>query len=164
MQVSAASEMTQEDRLKAAYIYNFVKFVKWPTEAFRVVDDRLSLCVLEGAELNGALLELRGRRVKGRPIEVRRLDVKEPLPVGEICHVLYAADIKASMDWVIMPSFIQMPTLVVGDNKQLGAMKCMINFRVVDNKVHFDINLAETRLQGIEISSYLLDLAVEIVE
>ena len=75
-----------EFRVKAAFVYNFAKFVQWPPETLSPSDPQLTLCVLGQDPLGEALEELTGKMASGRKFSTRRL-----AGIGEVgrCQLLY---------------------------------------------------------------------------
>ncbi len=83
----AESHSEREYRIKAAFLYDFTKFIEWPADRF--VDDStpIMLCVI-GKDPFAATLEdtVTGKTVKGRKIDIRRIDNIDDL---DACHVLF---------------------------------------------------------------------------
>jgi hypothetical protein len=127
------NEIVSEESLKAAFIFNFLKFVDWQ-------DSRptYDICIPEDENLRKvATALLRGKTLNDRQIEV--VD-----RIGN-CHVLVASNF-------LNPG----ATLTIGPLTQ-GAM---FEFMVVDNKLKFAINIDNIRKSKLKISSQLLNLAV----
>src|SRR5688500_17498304 len=84
--VAAAQPDVPEYDLKAAFLYNFVKFVDWPQDAFVGERTPLTLCVF-GEDPFGRSLDavVRGERVGERELVVQRTDGLDDL---DACHVL----------------------------------------------------------------------------
>lgn len=53
-----------EYAVKAAYLYNFAKFVEWPPEAFASDDAPLWICIAGANPFGDALTMLSGKRVE----------------------------------------------------------------------------------------------------
>src|SRR3954463_9295730 len=68
----AEGQPIDEYHLKAAFLYNFIRFVDWPSEAFKTPNDPFTICVLGhdpfGQALNDAVA---GKVVAGRSVTVR---------------------------------------------------------------------------------------------
>ena len=62
-------------KVKAAYLYNFTKFVKWPDKAFENDEAPFVIGVL-GKDPFGPILDntVKGKKVAKRPIKTRRFD------------------------------------------------------------------------------------------
>lgn len=79
-----------EYQVKAAYVYNFAKFIEWPKgESF----GSLTVCICGKDPFGGFLDEaVRGKFVHGLPIVVRRLSPGEEN--GDGCQVLFFGSTK----------------------------------------------------------------------
>jgi hypothetical protein len=78
-------EAAEESAVKAAFIYNFAKFVDWPEDAWNR-SPRLRLCVSGGGDLAQALAALESKPpVRGKPVEVRQQARGDD---GSGCHIL----------------------------------------------------------------------------
>src|SRR5688572_10389597 len=84
--VYADDVQRREDQFKAAYLFNFVKFVEWPSSA---AADSLTVCFLGGKGVHDALaIGIDAKRVGARKLIARQL-VDRPATF-ESCEVLYA--------------------------------------------------------------------------
>ena len=145
-----------EYAVKANYLYKFAPFVQWPSAAFDTPTAPLSICIAGADPLGPALGEaVRGQRVNGHPIVVRRVDAVRP---GLPCQILYVGgeDTGAALQAVAHE-----PVLTVTDHIRSGAGG-MIQFVMVAGHVRFSIDQAAAQGSGIAISSKLLGLAVSV--
>src|SRR5580693_7241676 len=78
-----------EYQVKAAFLYNFAKFVQWPSEAFQTATEPIAICVLGQDPFGRSLADtVAGRAIEGRSIVVRHIsDIKQAAG----CHVLFIA-------------------------------------------------------------------------
>jgi hypothetical protein len=81
------ADVSLELKVKAAFLFNFARFVVWPASKFVNYHSPIYLCVVEPDPL-GAVLEesVRGKIIDNRPVEVRRSAHVEDLLD---CHVAY---------------------------------------------------------------------------
>lgn len=137
-----------EADIKAAFIYNFAKFVEWPEGTFTDSKDRLLLCTQGDTVLARKLRLLAGREAQGRTIEVRPLTVTEA--TGG-CHILLTP----------APGEAQgrNATLTISESTSTTRQNSMINLFVDANRVQFSVNLPATQQAGIKVSARLLQLA-----
>lgn len=145
----------REYGIKAAFIYNFAKFVKWP-ETAGLPQDKLTLCVA-GDDPFGAILD---RLVEKSSSTGKQLVVKrEPLP-GEmaLCQILFVSRSEKNRLREILDRTQYLPILVVGDSPDFARMGAGINFFIAENKVRFQINKTAAERAGLRISSELLNL------
>jgi hypothetical protein len=138
-----------EYKVKAAFLFNFLKFVEW---APAVGDSPWGICVL-GHDPFGVVLEetVRGKIVNGRTIEVRRYgrpgDVKD-------CNILFIGH----ADFARLGIPVQPGVLTVGEAPGFLQSGGIINFYIEENRVHFEIRPAIARSAGLRVSSQLLKL------
>ena len=69
-----AADVSKEYQIKAAFVYNFTKFVEWPATRFAETDSPIVIGVLGENPFGGELDKMvQGRKVHGRAIVVRRV-------------------------------------------------------------------------------------------
>lgn len=152
----AETATSKEYALKAAFLYNFAKFVSWP-EQRSASDSPVLFCVVGDDPFEGRLAAvLRGRSLDGSPLEVLHLtDATD----ARRCHVAFVASSETCMASSALSALEGTPVLTVGETQAFSDAGGMIRFRIEDNRVRFDVNMAAARAEGIEISSKLLSLA-----
>ena len=182
----AQSAAGMEYKVKAAFVYNFLKFVVGGR--FGPGDDKerqpadpnaaLVVGVLGRLPAKEGFLELQGKPAKDTRIRVRFFtgfadpnDSAAALPeqhpqMAELrrCHVLFVGPSERPYLGRILPPLQKDGILLVGDTPGFLEAGGMINFLVEDKKVRFEINLAATRRAKLQIRSSLLRLAVRILE
>lgn len=152
-----ASAASPEARVKSAYLYKLASFVRWP-DATRGGEFRL--CVAGNNEVALALRSLvSGERVLGLPVTVATLDPKAPAQARN-CQVVYVGRGREAAR-AIMGAVDGLPILTIGD-RNAGSDGGVIDFVVRDGKVRFIIDRGFARKQRLELSSKLLDIAVEV--
>jgi len=142
----------REDQFKAAYLFNFVKFVEWPVTA---PGDSVTICFLGGAGVHEALSSgIDAKRVGTRRLVARRLE--RPAIVAN-CEVLYAD--AASVDHALAAG---LPVLTVSDAPGFATRGGMIELFTENHRLRFVINVAHVHKAGLRISSDLLKLAASV--
>jgi len=145
-----------EYAVKAAFLYNFAKYVTWPPEVFANDQAPIRLGILGDAPFGNALRVLTGKLVHGRRIEVRRCRSLKEL---ERCQVVF---VSLSTPWLLREVLAEVrsrPILTVGEVPAFAREGGIINFVLVDGKVRFEINPTAARRAGIRIHSQLLRIA-----
>jgi hypothetical protein len=143
-----------EVQVKAAYLVKFPGFVDWPGAAFARPDSALVIGVAGNDELAAQLEKVvSGRSVGGHPLAVRRVQRGESL-AG--LHVLYAASADAA-GTVLLAAARGLPLLTVGE--ALDAPSAMIRFHMVEQRLRFEVALAQVAPSGLKISARLLAAA-----
>jgi hypothetical protein len=145
-----AQDVPIEYRVKATYLYNFVKFIEWPTEAR---NGPITVCVA-GRNPFGTVLDdtLRDEVVRGRPLTARVILEPEP---G--CHVLFIPEGAAA---AYLRAAQGTPTLTVGESSDFLARGGIIAFVKADRYVRFAISTEAAERAQLQVSSRLLQLAI----
>jgi len=148
---NAQSMPAEEYEVKAAYIYNFAKFVDWPSS----VGSKLRLCVVGKSPFGSTLDAIRGKTVRERALEVVHLDGDASV-AG--CQMLFvSASEERYLDRIVARARGS-DILLLGDSEGFAQRGIMINLYVEEGKVRFEINLASIRRSGLNVGSKLLSL------
>ena len=153
---AAQSGNLREYEIKAAFLFNFVQFVRWPDSAFAGPDAPLYVGVL-GADPFGSTLEetVQGQVVDGHRLLVVRAGRVEDL---ENCQVIFICRSETDRVPGILAQLNSRPVLTVGEMQGFAADGGDIDFYLSNDKVRFEINPQAARQQGLAISSQLLAL------
>lgn len=152
---AGASEF-DEYAVKAAYLYNFAKFVEWPASAFESADAPLSICIAGNNPFGGALDSLSGKMVESRPVAVRHVPAATGL---EKCHIVYIGRSEQGRFKAVLAKLARLPVLTVGDIADFAQEGGMIGLVEAEQRIRFNINVAMTRQANLKLSSQLLKLA-----
>lgn len=157
---TAASEPADvELSVKAAYLYKFLGYVEWPPAQFPGPDAPFVIGVAGNDRLASELERIAaGRSVKDRRIAVRRVRPDDPL-TG--LHLLYVGPGDGARQPRLLKLAQQRPILTVTD-AGTAAVPGIINFRVVDNRVRFEVALGNAQRSGLQLSSRLLSVALAV--
>lgn len=141
--------MQPEDESKAAYVFNFVKFVEWPDSAAR---DPVTICFVGAEGVHQALTAGIEKKLVGdkRLIAIQLASA----PAGR-CNVLY---IDASMIFDQAPAR-ELAVLTISDARNFAAAGGMIELFTENHRLRFRINVDSAHRAGLRISSDLLKLA-----
>ena len=146
-----------EAELKAAFVFNFAKYVDWPAEVLSASAGALNLCLMGSRdEMFAALAEMEGKPVKGHSLRVRSAGRGDDL---RSCHILVFSDSESDYFDSVLRRLEGVPVLTVngaGRFLDAGGIIGLVNEK---NKVRFDINLAAARRNKLALSSNLLKLA-----
>ncbi len=153
----AQEEKPTEYQVKAAFLYNFAKFVEWPSDAFADPRSPIVLGIL-GEDPFGALLSemVAGKTVNGRRLEVRHFRRGENF---RDCHILFISSSEKRSVPLILGSLGGMSVLTVGETEGFAASGGTINLFLEQNKVRFEVNVEAATRSRLKISSKLLALA-----
>lgn len=159
--VQAQEEKPTEYQVKAAYLYNFAKFVEWPATAAGSKDDSFYICVLGTDPFRNTLdITVSGEKVNSHTVTVRRIIRPED---SASCRILFISQSEQDRLVRILASVSGLPVLTVSDIPKFVRHGGMIQFGVEENKVRFAVNLAVAERAGLTLSSELLKVATNVV-
>jgi hypothetical protein len=152
-----ADDANLEYKIKAGYLYNFTKFVTWPT----VNGTTFNICLL-GTDPFGTVIDpIEKKSVFGQSIRIFRLDEADFLSDSNLkpdCHILYVG--RANDQKMVFEKIHANPykseTLVV---EAFAADGGMIGFVNRNGKIKLQINLQSVKHTGLRISAKLLEIA-----
>lgn len=140
-----------EARIKAGFLYNFVKHTEWPS-----ADKERVLCTVGQHLPNKVLDELDGLPLNEATLRIRKVDTPDQ---AETCHILFIgySDRSAMSRWL---NTVQMqPILTVSDIVGAGRPRSMINLFTEGRHLRYDINNSNVRASGLKLNSRLINLA-----
>ncbi len=146
--------------VKAAYLYNFTRFVEWPDRSTTPADTPFVIGIL-GRDPFGRVLDdtLSGKTVDGRPIVVRRLERAEEAASVQILFLGQASGRETER---ALRAVRGRPVLTVGDGDGPARRGVVLTFRIRESRVRFDVDLHAADEAGLKISSQLLKLALAV--
>jgi len=149
-----------EYQVKATYLYNFGRFVKWPEAVPAGKGDSFSVCVL-GQDPFGPILDstLAGEALDGKPVVLRRLS--KPQDAGE-CRILFISSTEEKHLKEILTALDENGVLTVSDMPGFARRGGMIQFVLEGDRVRFEINLASAESARLVLSSELLKVAASV--
>jgi hypothetical protein len=157
-QPGRTSDGASEYDVKAAYLYNFARFVEWPDPApHRPSDGTVDICVLGHDPFGGRLDAMMADAVvRGRKVATRRL-ASASAAAG--CHVLFVGVSDEREVSRVLMSLARADVLTVSDMPEFVRLGGMLQFVVQGNRVRFHVNLAACEAAGLRVSSDLLRVA-----
>jgi len=157
---NAQNSKPGEYEVKAAYLYNFGRFVEWPAKVSPTKENPLTVCVL-GHDPFGPILDatLAGETINGASVVAKRISKIED---AANCHILFISSSEADQLKEILPALEKMSVLTVSDMPQFARRGGMIEFVLDGNKVRFEVNLAHAERVGLALSSQLLKIALRV--
>lgn len=146
-----------EYQVKAFFLYNFARYVEWPPQSFKAPNDPIVICILGQNPFGGALEQaIAGKLVEGRPFVVRRIS---DLPASGNCHILFVNSSERRRFRLAVGRLKGSGILTVGETHEFMAEGGVINFKLQDGKVRFEIDVEAAGREHLHISSKLLSLA-----
>jgi YfiR/HmsC-like len=143
--------------VKAAFLFNFAKFIEWSPAAFATPQSPFVICVL-GPDPFGNVLDdtLQGKTIGDRVFTVQRI---KDGPDARHCQMVFVSSSESAHLIEIVESTRGAHVLLAGETAGFAASGGTIEFTLEDNHVHFTINTDAANRSGLKFSSKLLALA-----
>jgi len=157
---SPAQVHPTESQVKAAYLYNFGKFVRW--QADRAAATSLEICIL-GKDPFGAVLDstIAGESIDGRKIVVSRLAKAQD---ASHCNILFVSLSEENRIGAVLSAVERLGVLTVSDIPHFAERGGMIEFVAREGKIRFEVNRAAAERAHVTLSSELLKVAVKVID
>lgn len=158
----AQSAASPEYELKAAFLFNFAKYVQWPASS--TTDASKPFVIgLVGGDPFGSLLDdaMRGQSVNGRPLVVKRFARIEDIVH---CDILFVDSSQRGNLQPIFAALRRASVLTVSDMDQFAERGGMISLLTEQSRVRFAMNVEAIERAGLKPGSQLLRLARLVTE
>ena len=176
----ADSAESKEYQIKAAFIYNFIKFVDWPKEKMADSNEPITIGVIGSEDFIKAFEPIIHKKIKNRNISIKYFEGYEKLERSQeddrqwnqkmealkTCHLLmfcYCYSVRIKDISQIIKALKGSPVLTVGETAGFLESGGIINFLMEDKKVRFEINNIAAKEAKLKIRSKLLRLAKRVI-
>jgi hypothetical protein len=158
----SAQDKVPEHQVKAAFLFNFAKFVQWPQSAFLDPTVPLTIGIYGKNPFKNDLREL----VDGKTLQNRKIVVRESSNIEELktCQIVFLATTVPSEVAAALVALEGLPILTVSDCADFLQWGGMIRFFIDKNKVRFEIKPHNLELAGLSVSSKLLKVATVVAD
>jgi hypothetical protein len=148
-----------EYEVKAAFLYNFAKFVKWPDGT--PTGPTFVIAVL-GDDPFGAVLDraFADKTILGKPVELRRVASPEAAREAQMVFVASSEEPRLAK---VLAALGGSTALTVGETDGFADRGGMIAFQLRGDVVRFDINLDQVEREHLRMSSQLIRLAQRLI-
>jgi len=149
-----------EYQLKAAFLFNFAKFIEWPEKSFGSPGSPFAVCVI-GQDPFGATLDvtLLGKTMGSRAVKIMRFPPGTGLAEARHCQIAFISASERGHFHDVITSLTGVDALLVGDTDGFVASGGTIEFMLEDNHIRFAINPDAAGRADLKVSSKLLALA-----
>lgn len=157
----AETVVSKEYQLKAAFLYNFAKFVEWPPEAEQDAKDVFVIGIFGDDPFGMDIDEL----LADKTVNEKRIEVRRFRSLGEVapCRILFISSSETQKLRAVMERLQSKGVLTVGETDDFMENGGMINFVMEGNKVRFEINAQAADKAKLKLSSQLLKLAKRVI-
>lgn len=141
-----------EYEIKAAFLYKFAQFTRWPTPA----TGQFTICVLGKNPFEEALQNLDGKKLNDVNVVTKHPD---SLADAKICQVLFLnpANRQQLKQW--QAGLQGLPILTISDDPAGWDSEVMIIMITEVNRIGFNINRTAAQKIGMDFRAQLLQLA-----
>jgi hypothetical protein len=156
----AQSAKPTDYQVKAAYLYNFGRFVEWPAKVSAAQTGSFSICVL-GEDPFGPALDatLAGEKIGNQKVVARR--ISDPHDSVD-CQILFISASETNRLNKIIESLDKTAILTVSDIPKFSQRRGMIQLVLDGGRIRFEVNLTATQRAGLTLSSELLKVATAV--
>ncbi len=149
-----------EAQVKAAFLYNFAKFIDWPASVSLTPDKTFVIGVLGDSPVLAALKSLEGSEVKGRRLVVQRITRLDTAA----CHVIFVDESQTAAFAREAALLREIPILTVGEGDEFLKAGGMIALVKDGGKIRYRVRAQQAEVARLVISSKLLKLADRTVD
>jgi hypothetical protein len=155
-----AQEKPSEYEVKAAFLFNFAKFIEWPPEAFAETNSPIVIGILGKNNFGGSLEKIiNDRKVNNRSFQFRNFNSGTD---AINCQILFVSSSEKNDFPKIISTLHDASILTVSEADGFIKAGGMVNFLFEGNNIRFQISDEAAKKAGLKISSKLLSLAVPI--
>jgi hypothetical protein len=153
---SARAQAPDEAQIKAAFVYNFLKFVEWPVGVFLRLEDPLVVAIVgDGATADAVEQFLAAKQVGDHRIVIRRQRWDQPLAGA---HATFVGEDDVKKVRRLLDSAAGAAVLSIGEGAGFASRGGMIALIIDGRRVRFDIDTDAAVAARLRISSKLLAL------
>ena len=152
-----SQEAPTEYQVKAAYLYNFLKFVEWPGDPLANTQGQWIIGIVGDNPYGDQLAQIiAGKTVQGHELQVRRLQPGEDI---RGCHILFISASEKKRLPTMLAALTGSSVLTVADMDHFIESGGMIQFVMEEKRVRFVIDVGASGRARLKVSSKLLSLA-----
>lgn len=156
--VRAQEGSADEYQQKAGLICNFLRQCKWPARRFQTPDSPFIIGVYGADQISEYLREnIQDRRIQGRPVQVRRISLKEELSA---CHLVFVSRSERDRMKMVLGQTRRENVLTVGESDNFIANGGVIQFISTAGVVRYQVSLDAARRERIEPGGFVLRMAL----
>jgi hypothetical protein len=161
--VFAEESTSAEYQLKAAFLYNVMKYVQWPATVSPDSHAALLFCIFGQDPFQGMLdRAVAGRSIQGHAIVVKNFGATTDGAELAACNMLFIGASERGHVAELLAELTRAPVLTVAEWEGFAASGGIVELLVVDAKLAFVINQKEAEARQLKISSQLLKLARQV--
>jgi hypothetical protein len=159
---SVGSIPVTESQVKAAYLYNFAKFIAWPERSFAAADAPMEICVLDDMSFESTLKEVvSSHTVDAHPVQVVHVTV---VADAHDCHILFIPSPQNKQAHTLIQALGNSSIVTVGETPTFLEDGGVIRFALQEGRIKFQVNMRAAAESGVHISARLLTVATRVLQ
>jgi hypothetical protein len=162
----ASSKTYPEHEVKAAFLYNFMKFTDWPEEKVADANETVTIFVVGDYPECKTFRDIQEKSSENNPVQVQIFksyeQVKDP-NILKSCYVLFICKSEKKHLAEILSLVKDSPVLTVGEEEGFLEKGGIINFVEYREKLRFEVNIPAASEAGLKLRSKLLKLAKHVI-
>ena len=156
--ISEASSISREYTIKASLIMKFTDFITFPKARASGTDNsEYNLCLLGGNPFGNIFSQAKKEGILKKNFYIHERNSDLAL---KKCNIIFLAGRDTSALNKTLKILGGRPALVITESEGFAQLGSGINFVVKNNKIKFEINRSALKKKGIDVSSYLLNIAI----
>lgn len=156
----AETYTSAEYDIKAAYLYHFLNFIRWPAQSSFHTSEDINICILGENPFGDKLERISRRAVEGKAIAVYLIEKAADV---DQCHLVFISGRKRPFSDNILKKLIEKQVLSVGENEYFVKAGGMIALTYEKGRISCLINLRAGRDAGFHFSAQLLEVSTIVV-
>lgn len=150
-----------EYRIKAAFLFNFIRFTKWPDGALGKQDDPIRILIVGQDRFGDHLTNtFKGKQLHDRSVVIQHV---KDVPKEVVAHLVFASALTSKEEKTLIERCSAKPILLIGDRAGFAVQGACANFYLDEKHVRFQVNTDELKRSNLTMSAQILKLA-EIVK
>jgi YfiR/HmsC-like len=156
----ATESKSLEVKIKAAYLYNFLRFVEWPKDDLQTSN----ICVYGIKDSYQAAFSSMATITKqNQKLSITQYNISDDLESLTSCQIIFITDKAAHQSKAVLDYVKGSHSLTIGESSEFIKNGGMINFIHVKDKIRFEINPDAAEAAGLKISSKVLRIAERLI-
>ena len=160
--IAQAGETDLENKIKAAFLVNFSRFITWPETEFQDGEEPLTFCIAGNTGLSHAFSGVESRKIKDRSVVIREIPNFDSTARLRGCHLLYSEKSTQTGLTTFLRTHPGQVVVTVGDYPGFARNTGIIELVRQNERFSFIINNSRAKEQRLRIEASLLNLAMEV--
>lgn len=156
-QTTYANTTSPEYAVKAAYIFNILRFVEWPDDSSSINKNEINVCMLGENNFGAYITPIEEKKIEGRSLHIAN---KHGLQQTLDCQLVFIGNTNSYPPDEVSKILGDKKIIVVGDDLDFVKNGGMFSFYIENKKVRLALNKNALEKSGLKVSSLLLEVCM----